>query len=119
MFYEFNDEIVTTQAKEINCNILTAGYVTSAELKNVYETLGFARSTVEACDIADRRFFSGIEVYDSYTFTELRIKNASDAEGREDCVALYIKKNFLLVVDVEDYDCSTRNKFLSSLKRYP
>lgn len=119
MFYEFNDEIVTIDAKDINCNILTAGYVTTAELKNVYETLGFARSTVELCDNDNGYFLSGIEVYDNYTFTELRIKNAADIYGRDDCVALYVKKNFLLVVDIEDYDCSTRNKFLSSLKRYP
>lgn len=119
MFYEFNDEIVTTEAKEINCNILTAGYVTAAELKNVYEILGFSRSSVEACDSGDKHFFSGIEVYDNYTFIQLRIKNASDTNGREDCAALYIKKNLMLVVDIEDCDCSTRNKFLSSLKRYP
>lgn len=119
MFYEFNDEIVTIDAKEINCNILTAGYVTTAELQNVYEILGFARSTVEACDSANRYFRSGVEVYDNYTFTELRIKNADNISGRDDCVALYVKKNLLLVVDIEDYDCSTRNKFLSSLKRYP
>lgn len=119
MFYEFNDDIVTIDAKDINSNNLTAGYVTSAELQNVYEGLGFGRSTVEACANANAYFRSGVEVYDNYTFTEIRIKNANNISGKDDCVAIYVKKNLLLVVDVEDYDCSTRDKFLSSLKRYP
>lgn len=119
MFYEFNDDIVTIDAENINPNNLTAGYVTGAELKNVYEILGFSRSTVEACANANAYFRSGVEVYDSYTFTELRIKNPNNISAKDDCVALYVKKNLLLVVDVEDTDCSTRDKFLSSLKKYP
>ncbi len=27
----------------------------------------------------------------------------------EDCLAFYVKKNFLLLVDINDADCSTRN----------
>lgn len=119
MFYEFNDDIVTIDVNNINSNNLTAGYVTCAELQNVYEALGFGRSTVEACTNANAYFRSGVEVYDNYTFTELRIKNSGNISGNDDCVALYVKKNLLLVVDIEDYDCSTRDKFLESLRRYP
>ena len=33
-------------------------------------------------------------------------------------MALFIKKNLLIVVDVRDTDCSTRDKFMECLGRY-
>lgn len=39
--------------------------------------------------------------------------------GDFDIAAVFIKKNFLLVVDVRDSDCSTRNGFFSALSKYP
>ncbi|MBQ5995163.1 MAG: hypothetical protein IJL63_04840 [Clostridia bacterium] len=119
MFYTFNGKMQEISAEEINENQLTAGYVSARELEEIYTALGFAYSTVQSCKSVSKHFRSGVEVYDSYTFTELKIANFSEDFQRDDCVAIYFKKNLFLVVDVEDYDGSTRQKFEGALKRYP
>lgn len=117
MFYQFNSgNKKEISAEKIDSGILTAGYVHSNELEHLSKILGFADSTVESCKVASKNFRSGVEVYDDYTFTELRI--LSKPGETEDCVALYVKKNLFLVVDVEDHDGSTKEKFISALQRY-
>lgn len=117
MFYQIKETPVEITAQEIDENTITAGYVTCDELAEIGEMLGFSSSTVAACRVANKNFRSGVEVYDDYTFTELRIVNPND-NHHEDCVAVYIKKNMIIVVDVEDYDASTKNKFMAALNRY-
>ena len=117
MFFQYcSDKLEDVIPEKINPDILTAGYVSSAELKAVAPVLGLAPSTVELCREANEHFRSRVEFYDSYTFTELRIIGKPDEA--EDCVALYIGKNLFIVVDVEDHDGSTQAKFFDSLKRY-
>ena len=118
MFYQINEEPKRIGVNEIDENFITAGYVTVSQLEEIAGALGFSQSTVDACKIANKNFRSGVEVYDEYTFTELRIINPDDKSGREDCVAIYIKKNLIIVVDVEDYDASTKTKFTSAVNRY-
>ncbi|MBQ7595438.1 MAG: hypothetical protein IJU45_02100, partial [Clostridia bacterium] len=52
------------------------------------------------------------------TFTELRIVDISRDNAKQDCVALYITDNLLLVIDVEDTDGSTKEKFTKAINRY-
>lgn len=103
---------------EINEDRLTVGFLSAQELIECYSKFGFSKNTVDQCLQPSELFRSGVEVYDDYTFTELKIVNISDIEANEDCVAVYIKKNLFLVVDVKDYDNSTRTKFNDALKRY-
>ena len=117
MFYQYNcNSFHKVEIEDIDPEIMTAGYVDVKELLSVYDKFGFSQTTVEACKVANKYFRSGVEVYDDYTFTELRIIQKSDKD--EDCVALYLKKNLVLVVDVEDHDGSTKNKFMYALRRY-
>lgn len=115
MFYQFRDKLTQITADGIDEDFLTVGYVNTAELSEIYERLGFAVSTVDACAAPAKYFRSGVELYDDYTFTELKI---IDIETQDDCVALYLKKNLLLIVDVADKDGSTKQKFMSALRRY-
>ncbi len=117
MLYQINNGLKKIGVNEIDGSLVTAGYVTTAQLGEISETLGFSAETVESCKTANMNFRSGVEIYDNYTFTELRIVNPEDKSSREDCVALYIKKNMIIVVDVEDYDESTKTKFQSALER--
>ena len=117
MFYQYGqDGLVKVKPEDIKEDTLTAGYVSDEELRAIYQQFGFAESTVKSCAKANNYFRSGVETYSDYTFTELRIFN--DDEKRDDCVALYFKKNLLIVVDVKDEDGSTRDELMSSLKRY-
>ena len=117
MLYEFSPEV--REVPKLRTGTLTAGYVRSGELQQIYRRLGFADSTAEACQNANMYFRSGVEVYDDYTFTELRIVDRKNPEAEDDCVALYIKKDLFLVVDVLDEDRSTEQKFQATLRRFP
>ena len=118
MFYQLREKPTPVSIDEISDEYITAGYITAEELREIGMRYGFARSTIAACQEANERFRSGVEVYDDYTFTELRIVNQSNLSRTEDSVALYIMKNMILVVDVEDYDASTNDKFIKAINRY-
>ena len=118
MFYTIDTQIHEIPRDVLNPNVLTAGYISADELEELGKAYGFARSTVAACRRANQNFRSGVEVYDNYTFTELRVIDSTNIDGKPDCVALYIGKNLLLVVDVDDRDGSTKQKFFTALRRY-
>lgn len=115
MFYQYTDKLSPVAAEDINENVLTVGYVNGEELAECSKRFGFAESTVETCKSPTKYFRSGVELYDDYTFTELRV---IDIETADDCVAIYVKKNMLIVVDVANKDGSTKAKFFSAIKRY-
>ena len=124
MFFEFSDKVRELKKLPREGSLLTAGYLSIDELSEIAQSLGVAESTVEACKTANTIFRSGVEIYDDYTFTELKVidpvhSNGIDAETDEcDYVALYIKKNALYVVDVLDTDRSTYDKFMRATKRF-
>ena len=118
MFYQYSDELTTIEPQDRDPNLVCAAYITLAELDAHYEKFGFSPSTVQQCKEENRYFRSNIEVYDDYSFGTLKITDAANARAREDCLAFYVKKNFLLLVDINDADCSTRNKFISALHRF-
>lgn len=118
MFFQFDDELTTVERKDINPSLVTAGYITLDELEKIYEEFGFAASTVQQCREENRYFRSNIEVYDEYSFGTLKITEANNMKAPCDCMAFYVKKNLLVLVDIADSDCSTRNRFLESLHRF-
>ena len=118
MFYQFTaDGRTAVEPENISADVFTAGYVDVAGLAALYERFGFAESTVDSCRNASAFFRTGVEVYKDYTFTELRILNSH--EESDDYIALYLKKNLLLVVDIDDADGSTREKLFAAMDRYP
>ena len=118
MFYQIKEQPEAVEPGFIDYGYVTAGYVDSAELEDVGKLLGFSQSTIDSCKKASGNFRSVVEVYDDYTFTELRIASPEGTRGRVDCVALYVKKNLLLVVDVEDFDSSTKKLFLDTVNKF-
>ncbi len=118
-FFCFDDGLREIDADSIRPGSLSAGYVCREDAEAVCTRLGFAASTIGLLQLPNVRFRSGVEVYDDYTFTELRIVNSGLPPAEDDCVALYIKSDLLLVVDVDDHDGSTRQKFFAALRRYP
>ena len=118
MYYTFGTSIEESNKLPAG-DQLTVGYLSCDELAEVSEALGFAAANVEACRSANIYFRSGVEVYDEYTFTELRIVDPVHPEVNDDCVALFIKKNLFLVIDVLDEDRSTEQRFQQALRRFP
>lgn len=120
MFYQFGPEgLRLIDEKSITAEYITAGYITLSKLKDCYRRFGFSKSTVEQCQEETRYFRSSIAVYDDYCFFTLAVTDASRPQEDEDCVALFIRKNLFLVVDVYDKDMSTERNFKAALRRYP
>ena len=120
MFYKFGDSITSQKNYSNNKGGLIAGYVKYDELLPLAEKLKFDSSTVQACESTNNIFRSGTEIYDDYTFTELKVIDPVHKEGDDntDYLALYFKRDTFIVVDVEDTDLSTKNKFERALKRF-
>lgn len=117
MFYQFNEKLTEVAFAEADLSRLTVGFLSGDELAEVADALGFSPSAVQACASMHRYFRSGVEVYDDYTFTQLRVVDP-ESENRHYCVAMFVKKNLIVLVDVEDPDSAIRNRFKSSLTRY-
>ncbi len=118
MFFQFeNDQMTETPVDSLREGLLTAGCIPAAELPDIAARFGFESATVDACLDADTSFRSAVEVYQDHTFTELRIMNRHEEE--DDFIALYLRHNMILVVDIMDHDGSTREKYLSAIRRYP
>ncbi|MBQ7639179.1 MAG: hypothetical protein IJS90_09795 [Clostridia bacterium] len=118
MFYRFSDKICEIDLKNADPSGITAGFVSGMELAGVSQKLGFSPANIEACASMNKYFRSGVEVYDDYTFTELRISDADNAADKHCCVALFIKRDLFIVVDVEDPDGIMKQKFMSAVNRY-
>ncbi len=115
IFYEINQELVEITPEEITPDKLIMGCVTPEELLRYGKQFGFDDETIEASQKANPLFRTGADVHGAYTFTELRVVNP---DGHEDFLSLYVKHNFLLIVDIEDDDNSTTTTFLKALKKY-
>lgn len=120
MFYQFGPAgMKQIDERDIDERSITAGYITLSRLKESYKKFGFSKTTVDQCGEERRYFRSSIAVYEDYCFFTLTDADASHPQEDEDCVALYIKKNLLLVVDVFDRDMSTEKNFKAAIRRYP
>lgn len=116
MFYEIKDTLCEIKATKVNPSKLTVGCISSEELVQYGKMFGFDEETINASQKANPLFRTGVDVHENYTFAELRIVNR---DGHEDFISIYIKENFLLIVDIVDEDSSTINSFMKALKRYP
>ena len=117
MFYELTDRMTEIDGGAIRGDALTVGFVDSKEATEVLSRFGLAEENAAMLQTANRRFRSGVQVYDNYTFTELRVTDYARIDEADDCVALFIRKNLFVVVDVEDHDASTKRKFMDSVRR--
>ncbi len=116
VFYEIKKELREIQPADINPDYLTVGCVSCEELATHGKEWDFDEETITASQKANPLFRTGVDVHEKYTFSELRIVNR---DGHEDYVSVFIKKNFLLIVDIMDEDGSTINSFMSALRKYP
>ena len=116
MFYELKDELREIGFSQINKKNLTVGFVSSDELAEIGKALGFDEDTIEASRKANPLFRTGVDVRKNYTFAELKIVNI---DGHEDFFSIFVKENFLLIVDIIDEDSSTLNSLQKALQKYP
>lgn len=95
-----------------------AGLVTLQELKDDYVMYGFPKQTVEECESNLYNFRSNTYVKNDLIFVVLDLINLLDVFGEKDRVALYIRQDLCLIVDVRDEDGSIRKLFEQVVNKY-
>lgn len=115
MFYQIKDEISKIKIKDINPDCLTVGMITLEELENNYHLFGFSSLTVEECRNDTQHLHGTLNSYYDYLFGVITAINPGQFIRIQDRIAIYIKKNLLIIVIIEDKDESTKLKLLDLL----
>jgi magnesium transporter len=116
MYYQIRDEITKVTRKDINPDILTAGIITIEELEECYNCFGFSYFTVEECKNETKNLHGTLNSYYDYLFGVITALNPGQIIKVQDRIGLFIRKNLLLIVIIEDKDDSTRMKLLDVLE---
>ena len=118
MFFQYPDKLTEVTFETADRSRLAVGFVSGEELARIAPELGISPGSVAACAGMHKYFRSGVEVYDDYTFTQLRVSDPEAEQGRHYCVAMFVKRDLMILVDVEDPDSMIRSKFMAVLGRY-
>lgn len=94
------------------------GLITLQELKDDYVMYGFPEQTVLECGGNLHNFRSNNYVLDDLVFVVLDLINLLDVFGEKDRIALYIRQDLCLIVDIKDEDGSVRKQFDNVVERY-
>lgn len=94
------------------------GLVTLQELQDDYVMYGFPEQTVLECGGNPYNFRSNNYVRDDLIFAVLDLIDMLNVFGEKDRVALYIRHDLCLIVDVKDEDGSIRKQFENVVERY-
>ncbi len=115
MYYQIWDEIAKVKPKDINPDCLTIGMITLEELEESYNQFGFSVMTVEECKNSSPHLHGTLNSYYDYLFGVIVAINPGQFIKVQDRIGLYIKKNLMIFVIIEDKDESTRLKLLDLL----
>lgn len=94
------------------------GFITLQELQDDYVMYGFPERTVRECSENLYNFRSDPYCADNLFFMVIDIIDMLDTSGEKDRLALYIRGDLCLVVDVKDEDGSIRKLFDQVVNRY-
>ncbi len=111
MFYQIQEDIKEIQSTDVNPDKLTIGLITLDELTQCYEQFGFSYITVGECKNGGRHIHGTLNSYYDYLFGVIIAINPKQIIKLQDRLGLYIKKNLMLIVIIEDRDESSKIKF--------
>lgn len=94
------------------------GFVTFAELQDDYVMYGFPEETVTACQENLHNFRSDTIVTENLVFTVLDIINLLQVFDEKDRLAIYIRNDLCLFVEIRDEDAGIRNLFERVVESY-
>lgn len=115
MYYQIGDEITEVKPNQINPDCLTIGMISLKELEEVYCQFGFSVMTVEECKNASPHLHGTLNSYYDYLFGVIVAINPGQFIKVQDRIGLYIKKNLMIIVIIEDKDESTKIKLFDLL----
>ena len=119
MFYCVEETgVQVISLEEISTQTVTAGYVTLEEFETVYERLGFSEAAVRECRVDQTSFRTDLELYDDFSFSIINIVDLQNVHAKRDRIALFLRKNLFVLVELLDEDGSTRRMFENAIGRY-
>lgn len=119
MFYCVEETgVQVISLEEISTQTVTAGYVTLEEFETVYERLGFSEAAVRECRVDQTSFRTDLELYDDFSFSIINIVDVQNVHAKRDRIALFLRKNLFVLVELLDEDGSTRRMFENAIGRY-
>lgn len=118
MYYQLLPQLTPITLDEVDESVLTAGYIEAAELPDALERFGFSDVTAEELTADRDNYRNSVDAYESYTYGLVNIVDVKDVYAVSDRLALFFRKNLVLVASLRDLDGSTRQSFMSALKRF-
>lgn len=118
MIYEFGEKLRSIDFTEINDRFFTAGYVTLTEFDKFHLELNGTQSAFAETDSAKNLFRTRIDVFDHYSFCTLKIIEPNIDSVSETLLALYIRKNLLLIIDIKDAEHQSKTLFSQVIQRF-
>lgn len=115
MYYQIRDDITEIKPNDINPDYLTVGLITLEELEESYDQFGFSNMTVEECKNDSQHLHGTLNSYYDYLFGVIVAINPGQFIKVQDRIGVYIKKNLMIIVIIEDKDESTKMKLLDLL----
>ncbi len=115
MYYQIGDKITEVKQKDIDPDYLTIGMINLNELEEAYNQFGFSVMTVEECKNNSLHLHGTLNSYYDYLFGVIVAINPGQFIKVQDRIGLYIKKNLILIVIIEDKDESTKLKLFDLL----
>jgi len=116
MYYQIQEELKKISFKELNPDILTLGCISLQELEQCYSQFGFSYLTLAECSDKEQHLTGNLNSYNDYLFGIIIGINQDQIIKVQDRIGIYIKKNLLLIVIIEDTDDSVRVKLLEMLE---
>ena len=116
MFYQIQDEIKEIQYTDVNPDRLTICLISLQDLEQCYEQFGFSYITVAECKNGGQHIHGTLNSYYDYLFGVIIAINPRQITKLQDRLGLYIKKNLILIVIIEDKDESSKIKFEDILR---
>lgn len=116
MLYQIQDEIKEIAQDAYNPEVITIGILSLEELDKCYNTFGFSYLTVAECKNDSQHLHGTLNYYNDYLFGIIIAINPNQFIKIQDRLGIYIKKNLLLVVIIEDSDNSVSVKIQKLLE---
>ncbi len=108
---------------EITLDLITkddiiAGYIMLDELEDVAKPLGISEIAVHECRTDENPTRAALDVYEDFSFGIMNIINLEDIKQKRDRVAIFLRRNVFIMVEIIDKDGSSRNMFELAMHRY-
>jgi magnesium transporter len=99
-------------------NDTIAGYIMLDELEDVAVPLGLSDIAVRECLTDENPTRAALDVYEDFSFGIMNIINLADIKQKRDRVAIFLKRNMFIMVEIIDKDGSSRDMFELAMQRY-